>query len=149
MTKHRHDILTRVIALVFVLTIITPCTVFAAGGDSLQPYASKYLTAYSGYVYNPGTGTVQVWFDVMGTGDMDEIGTLSIMLYESTDGSTWTWVKTFLHESTPSMLTYDDYYHSSHVTYSGIAGRHYKAYICFWAGKGGAGNTRYLWVYEV
>jgi len=46
------------------------------------------------------------------------------------------------------MLAYDDYYHSSHVSYQGVSTRQYKAYICFWAGKNGSGDTRYMWAYE-
>ena len=76
---------------------------------------------------------------------MDEIGVLSIKLYESTDNSTWTRVKTYSYENYSSMLAYDDYVHSSCVSYQGVAGRYYKAYVCIWAGKNGGGDTRYMW----
>lgn len=81
----------------------------------------------------------------MGTGDMDEIGTLSIKLYESSDNTNWTRVKTFLHEDYSTMLTYDDYFHCSCVSYQGTAGKYYKAYVCIWAGKDGGGDSRYVW----
>lgn len=76
---------------------------------------------------------------------MDELGALSISLYESTDKNTWTWKKTFTHDSTSDMLGYDDFYYSSHVDYQGVEGRYYKAYVCVWAGKNGDGDTRYFW----
>lgn len=76
---------------------------------------------------------------------MDELGALTIEIWESTDKNTWTWKKSFTHDSTSDMLGYDDFYYSSHVTYQGVEGRYYKAYVCVWAGKDGDGDTRYFW----
>ena len=76
---------------------------------------------------------------------MDEIGVLSIKLYESSDNSTWARVKTFSYENYSTMLAEDDYYHCSYVSYQGTAGKYYKAYVCIWAGKNGSGDTRYMW----
>ena len=130
-------------------SLIVPGTVLAATTGSAQPYASKYLTSYSAYVYVTSSGQIQVWYDVTGTGIMDEIGVLSIELYESDDGTNWTWVKTFLHDTTSGMLFYGDDYISSHVSKSGgSTSKQYKAYVCVWAGKNGTGDTRYFWAYE-
>ena len=76
---------------------------------------------------------------------MDEIGTLNIQIFESTDQETWTWVETYNHDTTSGMLAYDEVYHSGYVTYAGTIGRYYKAYVCIWAGKNGDGDTRYMW----
>lgn len=142
--------LVKIIALLVIISLITPCAVNASTVDYSQPYASKYLSVYSAYVYVTNSGEVQVWFDVMGTGTMDEIGSLSIMLYESSDGTNWTLVKTFLHDSTSDMLFEDDYYVSSHVSWAnGSTSKQYKAYVCVWAGKNGSGDTRYFWAYKV
>lgn len=143
------SLVTKLIALILVFALIAPCSVSAATTENFQPYASKYLSVYSAYVYVTSSGEVQVWFDVMGTGDMDEIGALSIILYESSDGTNWTRVKSFLHESTEDMLFEDDYYVSSHVSWAnGSTSKQYKAYVCVWAGKNGTGDTRYFWAYE-
>lgn len=143
------SIVNKLIALILVFALIAPCSVSAATPENIQPYASKYLSVYSAYVYVTSSGEVQVWFDVMGTGDMDEIGALSIILYESSDGTNWTRVKSFLHESTEDMLFEDDYYVSSHVSWAnGSTSKQYKAYVCVWAGKNGTGDTRYFWAYE-
>jgi len=146
--KQTSSLFIKVIAVCLTFALVAPITVTAADTDATMPRASYYLDAYSAYVYVASSGQVQVWFDVMGTGYMDEIGTLSIKLYESTDGTTWTRVKTFSHENYSSMLVYDDFYHSGHVSYQGSTSKQYKAYICFWAGKGGLGDTRYMWAYE-
>lgn len=146
MANMKNSIAIRIIALFLVLSFVVPSTAHAATSNHVQPYASNYLTAYSAYVYVTNSGQAQVWFEVMGTGDMDEIGVLSILLYESTDGKTWTRIKTFSHENYgTTMLAEDDWYVSSHVSTQGIKGRYYKAYVCFWAGKNGSGDTRYMW----
>ena len=149
MFARRRSCLNIVIALVLVFLFILPYPVFADIADPIQPYASYYLSAYSAYVYVTNSGEVQVWYDVMGTGDMDEIGALSIRIYESTNGTDWTWVETFNHEDHEGMLIYDDYYISSHVSYpNGSTTKQYKAYVGIWAGKNGDGDTRYFWAYE-
>lgn len=139
MNTKKH-MLVRLVAIILVATCV-----FSVTATAVQPRASDYLTAYSAYIYPAGWGKVQVWFEVNGTGDMDEIGALEIRLYESKDNETWTWVKTFEHQNDAGMLGYDDYYHAGHIEYKGTIGRYYKAYVCVWAGKNGAGDTRYFW----
>lgn len=138
----------KIVALLLVVIFLLPMHVSAVESEIGMPRASYYLDAYSAYVYVTGSGQVQVWFEVMGTGTMDEIGTLSIKLYESTDNVNWTRVKTFSHENYSSMLAYDDFYHTSYVSYQGSTAKYYKAYVCIWAGKNGSGDTRYMWAYE-
>lgn len=142
MYNTKRNLLVRIIALILVLSTLAPLAVSAAGP---QTRASSYLDSYSAYVYSAGSGKVQVWYSVTGTDYMDSIGYLTIRIYESKDNSTWTWVKSYTNDSTPSMLDYNDYYHSGHVDYNGVAGRYYKAYLCVWAGENGSGDTRYFW----
>ena len=130
----------RIVALLLVVVLLLPVGAMAAESRS-----SLYLHAYSAYVYPAGWGKVQVWFEVDGTNDMDEIGALQIQLYESKDNENWTWVKTFGYSDNPGMLVYDDWTHTGHIEYSGTIGRYYKAYVCVWAGKNGDGDTRYFW----
>lgn len=143
--KQARTILFRCIILCLIFTLIIPATANAATVDPVMPMASYYLDSYNTYICDMGSGNLQIWFNVMGTGDMDEIGTLSILLFESSDNINWTRVKTYSHENYSSMLAYDDWYHASYVSYQGIAGKYYKAYVCIWAGKNGAGDTRYMW----
>lgn len=135
----------KVIALCLIISLIFPVSVSAATVETAQPYASRYLSAYNTYICDMGSGEIQIWYEVMGTGDMDEIGVLSIRLYESSDNQNWTRVKTYSHENYSSMLAYDDWSHISYVSYQGTAGKYYKAYVCIWAGKDGSGDTRYMW----
>lgn len=135
----------RLIALILVMVMVVPTGASAAVIEPVQPYASSYLNSYNAYVYPAGGGKIQVYFSAVGVNYMDELGALSVSLYESTDNVNWTWKKTFTHDSTSGMLGYDDIYHSGHVDYQGVVGRYYKAYVCIWGGENGAGDTRYFW----
>ena len=137
-----NTVLVRIMAIILVLVLIAPIGVLAT---DTQSRASLYLSNYTAYVYLPGNGEVRVYFNVEGTNYMDELGALRIEIYESTDGTNWDWVDTFSHYSTPGMLSYNDDYHSGYVSYNGVVGRYYKAYVCIWGGKDGAGDTRYFW----
>lgn len=135
----------RIIAVIMVLTMTIPVAASAVTPEVAQPRASNYLNSYNAYVYLPGGSEVRVYFSATGTGYMDELGALTIELWESTDGSNWSWVKSFTHDSTSGMLSYNDNYHSGYVSYNGVSGRYYKAYVCIWAGNDGNGDSRYFW----
>lgn len=130
----------KLIAILLFIVMLCPSEALA-----VESRASYYLSGYGAYVYPAGWGKVQVWFEVDGTNDMDEIGALEIQLFESTDNENWTWVKTFRFTDYSDMLAYNDYSHTGHVEYNGVIGRYYKAYVCVWAGKDGDGDTRYFW----
>ena len=135
------------IALFLCFVLSSPVCVNAAGieDNPVMPAASIYLDSYQGYVYPAGSGEIQVWFDVTGVDYMDELGALSIWLYESTDNTTWTQVEYFHYLDNPGMLKYNAISNMNHVTYQGIVGRYYRARICIWGGKDGEGDSRYLW----
>ena len=136
----RKELLSKLTILIVVVALVCP-----VGVNAVEPRASDYLHMYSAYIYPAGWGKVQVWFSVDGTGYMDEIGALEIQLFESKDNETWTWVETFDFQDYSDMLEYNDYTYTSHVEYSGTIGRYYKAYVCIWAGKNGAGDSRTFW----
>lgn len=145
MLKINRTIVLRLVALILVLSLVSPMYANATGVEVVQPRASDYLNSYNTYICAMGSGKLQIWYTVVGTGDMDEIGVLNIRLYESTDQTNWTRVKTYSYVDYSSMLIEDDFVHSSYVSYNGTAGRYYKAYVCIWAGKNGSGDTRYMW----
>lgn len=146
--KLKNSSLIKVIALFLVLTLSLPVIAHAEKTDMPVPCASYYLDAYNTYICDMGGGNIQIWYEVMGTDDMDEIGVLSIILYEVNSDGSLKRVKTFLYEDYASMLIYDDYYHCSYVSYHGSSSKTYKAYVCIWAGKNGNGDTRYMWALE-
>ena len=140
-----RTLLVKLIAIVMVMALLVPTGVSAATGETVQPYASNYLDSYNTYICAMGNGKLQIWYTVVGDTTMDEIGVLNIRLYESTDQTTWTRVKTYSYVDYSTMLAENDFVHSSYVSYNGTAGKYYKAYVCIWAGKNGSGDTRYMW----
>ena len=142
---NKKSFVVRLLAVIMIVAMIVRMSVSAAMPQTVQPYASAYLDNYSAYVYLPGDGEVRVYFNVQGTGYMDELGALTIELWESSNGSDWDWVETFNHDTTSGMLSYNDNYHSGYVSYDGTAGYYYKAYVGIWGGKDGSGDSRYFW----
>ena len=136
------------VVVVLILSLLTPCSVMAATSEEIQPYASNYLTAYNTYICDMGNGEFQIWYEVLGKSIMDEIGVLSIELYEVNSDGSLTWIKTFMHTDYDSMLETNDNYIYSYVSYKGSSSKTYKAYVCIWAGKNGGGDTRYMWATE-
>lgn len=143
--KKAKNFLIQIIAVCLALSLSVPVTVRAAGDNGVMPYASYYLDLYNTYICDVGGGKIEIWYEVLGTGYMDDIGVLSIELYKINSNGSLTWLKTFLPEDYPTMLTTNDNYHCSCVSYQGTAGTQYKAYVCIWAGKDGDGDSRYMW----
>lgn len=145
MCEKSRFFIVRFVALILVFTLLTPVGASAAVAEPVQPYASYYLDVYNAYVYAAGSGKIQVYFEAHGASYMDELGCLSVSIYESTDNVNWTWKKTFTHDSTSGMLGYNVYSHFGHVDYQGVAGRYYKAYVTIWGGDNGDGDSRSFW----
>lgn len=130
----------RITALILIVMLICPVCISAT-----EPRASAYLTSYNAYPYSAAWGKVQIWFNVTGTDYLDELGALTVQIYESKDNENFTWVKTFSHDVYTNMLGENDIVYQSHVDYQGTIGRYYKAYVCIWGGRDGGGDTRYFW----
>jgi len=143
--QHHVKRFCNIVALCLAIILMLPSYVNAAVIEPIEPLASDYLTSYQAYVYPAGSGKIQVWFNVTADDYMDEVGALSIHIYESSDNSTWTYKTTYRHTDYPDMLATNDIFHCSYITYQGTAGKYYKAYVCIWAGKDGGGDTRYYW----
>lgn len=133
--------------LLLVVTLSIPVHASESVSPAM-PLASSYINSYNSYICDMGGGEFQIWFEVLSIGTMDELGTLSIRLYEVNNDGSLTWVKTFLHEDNSSMLRYNYHFHSSYVSFQGSSSKTYKAYVCIWAGKNGGGDTRYMWATE-
>lgn len=144
MYTNRKSKAMRLFALLLAIVFICPMNVSAA-----TPRASYYLDSYNAYPYAAGGGDVQIWFTVTADTYMDDIGSLSIEIYECATNSSnindWEWVDSFNNGNTPSILGHNKYIFQSYVSHSGTVGMWYKAYVCIYAGKNGAGDTRYFW----
>lgn len=135
----------KIIALCLVLSMVAPVVANGAIVEPALPMASLYIDEYSATISAMGFGRVCIDFDIWGTGIMDEIGARSIEVYESSDNVNWTYKQTYSCESYLSMMAEDATHCIYNVSYQGVPGRYYKAYICFWSGKNGGGDNRYMW----
>lgn len=144
MYNRKYSVALKLLALILAVVFVIPVNI-----NAQELRASDYLSSYNAYPYAAGAGKVQIWFTVKGTRAMDDIGALTIQVYESTDNTNWTWVQSYSNANYPRMLGHDTVYYSGHVDYQGRTGRYYKAYVCLWAGKDGGGDTRYFWTGSV
>lgn len=145
MQKKGNGSVKRWIALLLAILLFLPSAGISVA-NAAETRASFYLDDYSAYVHFTEDGVIQVWFDVMGTHYLDDIGALKIELYESTDNENWTWVKTYTNRDHPNILGHNAIIYCSHVDYTqGISGRYYRGYITVWGGRNGGGDTRYFY----
>lgn len=135
----------KIIATILAIIMLVPVQADAAAPEILSPMASAYLASYTSYICAMGGGELQIWFNVVGTGTQEYIGALSVLLYESTDNENWYWVRSFLHQNIDTMMAQNISAHMSYVSYGGIPGRYYKAYISIWGGPSDCGDSRYIW----
>jgi len=75
----------------------------------------------------------EAWFDVTGTGIMDEIGVSFIKIQRSSDCTNWTTVCTYTKESYPSLITRNTANHTAGLSYVGTEGYYYRAHIQLYA----------------
>lgn len=120
------------LVLAVLLLLSTP----AFASEAIVPKASYYFGSYSTFLCNVSGASFEAWFDVTGTGIMDEIGVNFIKIQRSPDGVNWTTMRTFSKESYPHLLDYDDVNHAAGISYTGTRGFYYRAYIQLYAKKG-------------
>lgn len=145
MEKKKNRIFIKIVAAVLAVVLFAPVHTQAAVPDTVSPMASSYLSAYTAYICAMGNGELQIWFEVDGTRTQEYLGVVVIYLYESTDNVNWYRVKVFLHEDYDTMLAQNTYFHMDYVSYQGVPGRYYKAYVGIWGGPDDCGDSRYIW----
>lgn len=98
--------------------------------------SSSYIALYDSALVK-GTGTeLNVWFHVVGTDTMDEIGAREIRVQQrSSPDENWKTVITFRSENYPTMICQNTGYHSTHVTCRVTPGYYYRAIVIIYAAK--------------
>lgn len=146
MKNKKRSVCVKMLALLLVCVLVVSGEAFAALPETAEPQANDYLEDCTAEVQN-NSGAVQVTFTVKGKSVMDEIGVSNIELFESTDNENWTLVKVYDYWNYSTMMGYNRSRYSGYVTYAGVSGRYYKAYIWVYAGKNGTGATETMDVY--
>lgn len=108
-------------------------------------YSSIYFASYDSAIYNTSGRTLEIWYDVVGNGAMDEIGVSCIELERSSNNSDWTVIKTYLPEDYPQMICENTGINYDCVSYLGTYGYYYRAYVTFYAknSRGEGNRSRY------
>lgn len=133
----------RLVSLVVVMALLLAVPTFAT--EEVTPRASHYISSTCVYLYQVTSTEFEIWFEVFAIGIMNEVGAYSIRVQESLDGRSWYTVKTFYASDTPGMAIQNDIGHAGYVTYTGISGRYYRAYVTLFAenssGEGHVAHT--------
>ena len=145
MKKRNYTFAIKAIALLLVLSSLVSGTAFAAMPETMDPLASNYIDIRTTHLNATGNGRVQIHFSVNATGVMDKLGVKTIEMYESTNQTIWTKVKTYQGDTYAAMLDEDVHTHSGYVTFLGVAGRYYKAYVRFYAQNASGNESLYAW----
>lgn len=124
----------RCTCLVLVMAMILAIPAMAA--ETTDPRGSAYFGRSSVYLCNVSGNSFEAWFEVTGTGTMDQIGVNFIKIQRSSDGTNWTTVRTYAKESYTNLVTNNAFYHAAGVSYTATSGYYYRAYIQLYAKKG-------------
>ena len=132
----------RIVSVVLVIAALL--AVPAQAAETMDQRGSSYFASVCTYLWHVSGTTFEVWFDVTGVRGMDEIGASSIAIQRSTDGQSWSTVKTFSKSSYPSMVDQNTGCHASYVTYTGSTGYYYRAKVTIYA-KNSNGSATDVW----
>lgn len=120
----------------FLLTMVMVLAVPVFAAENVEPKASNFFISSSVYLCNVSGNSFEAWFEVTGTGTMDQIGANFIKIQRSSDGTNWTTVKTCSKDNYLTLIDYNSVGHEAGVYYSGTGGYYYRAYIELYAKKG-------------
>lgn len=128
---------TRFVCFLLVMSLLLVTPVSATEETVLTPSSartSSYFLSYSVYLHRTSDTTFEVWFDVVGTYIMQEIGATVIKVQRSADGENWTTMLTYRVANHPGMICENTVGHSYGVSYNvGTSGYYYRAYVVLYA----------------
>lgn len=134
-----------ILAVLLAVVVLLSPSAYASGNDQVMPYESSTLRQYATYLYVPSGNEIQVWFDIIGTRTLDEIGASRIEVQQSSDGQNWTTVETYRYADYDNMMATNKLTYASYVTYYGTYGYYYRAYVTIMGQKGTDLSTRFIY----
>ena len=120
---------TKILSLFLLICITASLLCMPASARS-----SNYLDAYRVVLTPQSGGKIAITVDVDGIRSMTQIGASTIYLYESTNGTDFTRIKTYDHEKYPIMMGSGIHWLEDIATYYGVVGRYYYATAYCYAG---------------
>ena len=131
----------RISKLVCILLVVSFLFAIPVAANDMSTKASAFFVRHRTYLYEVQGNTFGVWFDVMATYRMDELGVSCIEIQRSTNQSTWTTVRTCYPSSYPQMIGTNTAIHADGVTYTGSSGYYYQAKVTYYAKSGNSEGT--------
>lgn len=128
----------RIISILCVVVLISalPASTCAA---EVTPRASEYFGYTDVRAYAIGNGKVEIEVSVDATHLMDEVGASYVYIYEQQSDGTYDVVYTFRKSAYPGMIVKNSFFGYVEVTYQGIPGHRYYAYVgCYAKDSNGA-----------
>lgn len=138
----------KISALFLALALMTVTLVVPAAAAE---QSSLYLDGYRAWLTPQSGGKIAVSIDVQAVDYMDEVGALTVKIYESADsGSTWGQVRTYYASMHPQLIVHDDYlYYDTPIYHQGTAGYKYFAVVEVYAGDSTGSDSREFQTYTV
>lgn len=121
----------RCVCFFIVASLLLATPGFAAETSTTR--ASNFFGSSSVYLYKTTGTTFQAWFDVSALRIMDELGASEIKIQRSSDGASWTTMRTYTKDVYSQLICEDTSTHAACVTYTGTAGYYYRAKITLYA----------------
>ena len=134
----------QLICMLLVLSLVFVTPVSALDGST---WGSNYFSSILSYLHPTSSLQFQAWIEVEAVGLMEELGASSVTIQRSTDNSNWTNVRTFTKESYPQLVGENKIGYENYVTFTGVSGNYYRAYVIFYA-KRGNGTAEYEYTTE-
>ena len=126
------------------VTVFVFAVMLLIGTVSASARSSLYLDGYRAWLTPKSGAKIDVNIDVQAVGDMDDIGAISVAMYESADnGVTWSRDGTYYSALYPELLQHDTYwYYETPITHQGTAGYKYCAVVTVYAGDSTGSDSR-------
>lgn len=133
----------RSIRLLCILLAVLMCVpTVAMASEQPGSRASYFFAKHSTYLERISSSKFEVWYEVLATGTMDELGVNTIEVQRSSDGTNWMTMRTYRKAEFPSFICENTVGHTGHVTYYGVSGYYYRALVTYYA-KNSSGTGTY------
>lgn len=116
----------------------------AIPANAVDNRSSLYLSAYRAWLTPCSGGEIAVNIDVQAVGEMDDVGALSVKIYESSDGgTTWSNPRTYYSVMYPELVQHDTViYYETPIYHDGTPGYKYYAIVKVYAGDQTGSDSR-------
>ncbi len=126
----------RIVKIICVLLAVSLCLSIPVLANESSTRASDFFVSTRTYLYDVEDNGFSVWFEVMATYRMDELGVNCIKIQRSSNQRTWTTVKTCYPSSYPQMIGTSTAFYADGVAYTGTSGYYYRAKVTYYAKSG-------------